>query len=100
MYLDGTPPPPTERDPMITFQASVRIARPVAELFAYVADATQFPHWNSAVQSVRSTSPHPGEVGSTFLMRRELPTGPAENTLEILERTAPTAFSIRTTSGP
>jgi uncharacterized protein YndB with AHSA1/START domain len=85
---------------LIAFQSSVRILRPRHELFAYVADPTQFPRWNSAVQSVRSTSAHPGEPGSTFLMRRELPTGPAENTLEILERTPPTGFAIRTTSGP
>jgi uncharacterized protein YndB with AHSA1/START domain len=85
---------------MVAFQTSVRIMRPRHELFAYVADPTQFPHWNSAVQSVRSTSTRPGEAGSTFLMRRELPTGPAENALEIVELTPPTAFAIRTTSGP
>ena len=85
---------------MTNFQTSIRIMRPLHELFAYVADPTQFPHWNSAVQSVRSTSAHPGEPGSTFLMRRELPSGPAENMLEILERTPPTDFVIRTTSGP
>jgi uncharacterized protein YndB with AHSA1/START domain len=85
---------------VVAFQTSVRILRPRHELFAYVADPTQFPHWNSAVQSVRSTSPRSGETGSTFSMRRELPTGPAQNTLEILELTSPTAFAIRTTSGP
>jgi polyketide cyclase/dehydrase/lipid transport protein len=84
---------------MVAFQTSVRIMRPLHELFAYVADPTQFPHWNSAVESVRGSSTRPGEAGSTFLMRRELPTGSAENTLEILERT-PTTFVIRTTSGP
>jgi hypothetical protein len=85
---------------MPDFHTSVRIMRPAHELFAYVADPVQFPHWNSAVGSVRSTSPHPGEVGSTFLMHRELPSGPAENELEILERTPPAVFAIRTTSGP
>ncbi|MDA0164388.1 SRPBCC family protein [Solirubrobacter ginsenosidimutans] len=85
---------------MVAFQTSVRIMRPRHELFAYVADPTQFPHWNSAVESVRATSTRPGEAGSTFLMRRALPTGPAENTLEILELTPPTTFAIRTTSGP
>jgi uncharacterized protein YndB with AHSA1/START domain len=90
MYLDS----------MASFQTSVRITRPLHELFTYVSDPTQFPHWNSAVQSVHSTSAEPGEPGSTFLMRRELPTGPAENTLEVLERTPPEGFVIRTTSGP
>src|SRR6188472_2976076 len=102
MYLEISQPSShdSERDSMANFQTSVRIMRPLHELFAYVADPIEFPHWNSAVQAVHSTSTHPGEVGSTFLMRRHLPTGPAENTLEILERTPPTAFAIRTTSGP
>ena len=85
---------------MVAFQTSARIMRSAHELFAYVADPLQFPHWNSAVGSVRSTSTHPGEVGSTFLMQREIPAGSVENELEILERTSPTAFAIRTTSGP
>ena len=33
-------------------------------------------------------------------MHRSLPTGPAENGLEIVEHEAPTRFTIRTTSGP
>jgi hypothetical protein len=85
---------------MVAFQTSARIIRRPHELFAYVADPLQFPHWNSAVQSVRSTSTHPGQVGSTFRMQRELPAGPVENELEILERASPAAFAIRTTSGP
>jgi hypothetical protein len=33
-------------------------------------------------------------------MERELPGGPAENELEILDRDRPTEFAVRTTSGP
>ena len=35
-----------------------------------------------------------------FLMRRDLPTGPAENALEVFELESPARFGIRTTSGP
>jgi uncharacterized protein YndB with AHSA1/START domain len=84
----------------IAFHTSVRIARPIGELFAYVTDPLQLPRWNSAVRSVRSTSARAGEVGSTYAMQRELPSGRAENELEILELEQPTAFAIRTTSGP
>jgi uncharacterized protein YndB with AHSA1/START domain len=85
---------------MIAFQTSVRIARPRLELFAYVADPRRLPDWNSAVRSVRSTSVPIGKIGSTYTMLRELPTGPAENTLEIIELEPPSLFTLRTTAGP
>jgi uncharacterized protein YndB with AHSA1/START domain len=85
---------------MITFHTSVRIARPIHEVFAFVADPLQLPRWNSAVQSVRSTSARTGKIGSTYAMERKLPSGRAANELEILELQPSTTFAIRTTSGP
>jgi uncharacterized protein YndB with AHSA1/START domain len=81
------------------FQTSVRIDSPVEEVFEYVANPRNFPNWNSAVQAVSVRS---GEVepGSTYLMERDLPGGRAQNELEIVDREPPTAFTIRTTSGP
>ena len=81
-------------EPMINLKTSVRIARPIDEVFAYVSDPTRFPAWNSAVRSVRATS------GSTFEMERDLPTGRARNELEIVTLDPPAEFAIRTTSGP
>jgi uncharacterized protein YndB with AHSA1/START domain len=81
------------------FETEVRIERSVEGVFDYVSDPTTFPRWNSAVQAVRITSGD-GEPGSTYLMERELPGGPAENDLEIVERVPPSEFVIRTTSGP
>jgi uncharacterized protein YndB with AHSA1/START domain len=85
---------------MIAFETSVRIARPREEVFAFVADPRQFPLWNSAVRSVRSTSLPAGELGSTYSMLRELPTGTAENGIEIVELAPPSLIALRTTSGP
>ena len=85
---------------MITFQTSVRIQRPIDEVFAFVSDPLNFPRWNSAVQTVHGTSGQSGGPGSTYSMQRQLPTGRVENELEILSREHPTKFSIRTTSGP
>jgi uncharacterized protein YndB with AHSA1/START domain len=85
---------------VIAFQTTVCIARPIEEVFAFVSDPTRFPRWNSAVTSVTGSSPGSGEVGSTYAMRRELPTGRVDNGLVIVELTAPTAFGIRTTDGP
>jgi uncharacterized protein YndB with AHSA1/START domain len=85
---------------MIAFQTSVRIARPIDEVFAFVSDPSQLPRWNSAVESVHSTSAPAGATGSTYTMRRQLPTGRADNQLEIFALEPSTAFGIRTTSGP
>jgi uncharacterized protein YndB with AHSA1/START domain len=81
------------------FETDVRIERPAGEVFDYVSDPENFPDWNSAVQAVRRTSGE-GNAGSTYLMERDLPGGRAENELEILARSRPTEFDVRTTSGP
>jgi uncharacterized protein YndB with AHSA1/START domain len=73
---------------------TVTIARPIEQVFAFVSDPLQFPHWNSAVVAVERTS------GSTYAMQRRLPTGPAVNELEVIALEPPTAFGIRTISGP
>jgi hypothetical protein len=85
---------------VITLETDVRIARPLEEVFAYVSEPLNFPDWNSAVQTVRNTSPAGTGVGSTYLMERELPTGRAVNELEVLTREWPSEFAIRTTFGP
>ena len=83
----------------MNFKTAVTIERPVEEVFDYVSDPRNFPSWNSAVQAVNLTSGQ-GEAGSIYLMERELPAGRAENGLEVVNRERPTAFTIRTTSGP
>src|SRR3954462_7549761 len=78
---------------MISLTTSIRIARPVDEVFALLADPLRFPLWNSAVTAVEGTGP-------TYTMRRSLPTGQAVNGLEIVALEPPARFAIRTTSGP
>jgi carbon monoxide dehydrogenase subunit G len=85
---------------VITFETSVRIGRPIEDVFAFVSDPRQFPRWNSAVQTVHITSGETGELGSTYSMERELPTGRAENELEVFAHKHPSELGIRTTSGP
>ena len=60
---------------MITFEADVRIDRPIEEVFAYVSEPLNFPDWNSAVQAVRKSSAGANGTGSTYVMERELPSG-------------------------
>ena len=85
---------------MISFETSVRIERPVEKVFAFVSDPLLFPQWNSAVQTVHADSGAAGELGSTYSMHRQLPTGQVENDLEVFAREEPNEFGIRTTSGP
>jgi uncharacterized protein YndB with AHSA1/START domain len=85
---------------MIAFQTSTRINRPIEEVFAYVSDPLNLPHWNSAVQAVRKTSAGENGVASTYLMERELPTGHAVNELEVVAKQSPSEFAMRATAGP
>lgn len=85
---------------VIRFETGVRIGRPIEAVFDYVSDPANFPRWNSAVQAVRPTSGVEGDVGSTYSLERELPSGSAENGLEIVACERPREFAIRTTSGP
>ena len=76
-----------------SFTTTIRIDRPIEDVFKRVADPRGFPDWNSAVESVQAE-------GRRYVMRRRLPSGRATNELEIVERQPPTAFTVRTTSGP
>jgi carbon monoxide dehydrogenase subunit G len=78
---------------MIVFETSIRIDRPVGEVFSYVSDPVNLPNWNSAVEEVRRTAPR-------FVMVRRLPIGRAVNELEVVESRPPRSFEIRTLSGP
>ena len=83
----------------MNFETSVRIDRPMDQVFDYVSDPINFPRWNSAVQSVQRISAGDDGVGATYRMERELPGGRSENELEVLPVQRPTEFEIRTTSG-
>ena len=85
---------------MTGFETSVRIRRPIEEVFAFVADPLNLRHWNSAVRAVWKTRGQESEAGSTYTMERDLPGGRAQNELEIFAREQPAQFGIRTTSGP
>jgi uncharacterized membrane protein len=79
---------------MIRFETEVRIERPLEDVVAYVAEAENLPHWNSAVQAVHRTPER-----AIYTMERSLPTGPAVNTLEVAQARA-SRLTLRTTSGP
>jgi uncharacterized protein YndB with AHSA1/START domain len=85
---------------VISFETSVRIKRPIEEVFSYVSDPLNFPRWNSAVEAARKTSAAENGMASTFELERQLPTGRTVNQLEVMASQRPQAFAIRTTAGP
>jgi hypothetical protein len=85
---------------MIAFETQVQIDRSIEEVFAYVSDPLNFPHWNSAVEAVGKTPAGDNGVSSTYVMARELPTGRAVNELEIVANKPPSELVIRAVAGP
>jgi uncharacterized protein YndB with AHSA1/START domain len=49
------------------FEATVEIERPVAEVFAYLADGTNDPKFSPRVQRIEKTPAGPTEVGTVFV---------------------------------
>ena len=93
--------PREDGDRVIEFETGVSIRRPVEDVFAFVSEPLHFPRWNSAVRAVRATSAaRRARCGSTYSMERDLPSGRAENEIEIFVREPPCEFAMRTTSGP
>lgn len=79
---------------MIGVETRVEIERAIGEVFDYVSDPRNLPAWNSAVRSVQPLG------GTTYLMERDLPGGPAANEIEVIARVPQREFAFRTTSGP
>ena len=49
-------------------EESVEIHRPLAEVFKYVSDVSNYPHWMAHVLDVRKHSPGPTEQGDGFVV--------------------------------
>ena len=80
---------------MITFEVSVVIEKPLEQVFGFVAAGENGPKWNSAVKSVRKISEGPVNVGTKYAMMRQLPSGSAENTYEVVEYEENKKLSIK-----
>ena len=51
---------------MASFENTVTIRRPIAAVFAFLADFENIPAWNYAIVETRKVSPGPVGVGTTF----------------------------------
>lgn len=69
---------------MIDFTNTIRIERPVEDVFSYLSDLEHIPEWNWAVVETRKVTPGPIAVGSVYRQTRTVPQ-PAIETLEITQ---------------
>ena len=85
---------------MFKRSVSVTIARPIEEVFAFIADARNRPQWDESVDSEELTSPEPIGVGSTVRTKLRSMGRDYEIDWEIIEHQAPSRQRIVSTSGP
>jgi hypothetical protein len=84
---------------MASFENTVTIARPVEEVFAYLADARNLPQWNYAIEQTRKISPGPVGVGTVYRQTRTLPSRSQED-FEIVLFQPPGQLALDGTFGP
>jgi hypothetical protein len=84
---------------MATFVNTLTIARPIEDVFGFLADLENLPTWNHALVTTRRTSEGPLGVGSTFRQNRSLP-APAEEYLHVTRFEAPSALGVAGDLGP
>src|SRR6266542_291072 len=67
---------------METFENTVRIGRPVEEVFAFLANFENVPRWNYAIEETKKVSPGPVGAGTTYRQTRSIPRR-SEDTFEV-----------------
>jgi Polyketide cyclase / dehydrase and lipid transport len=82
---------------MQTFQNTVTIARPVGEVFAFLANLRNIPRWNYAIARTVPASPGLAGAGATYRQTRTIPRR-SEESLQITVFQPPPASPSRDNS--
>jgi hypothetical protein len=82
-----------------TFENTVMIARPIKDVFGFLADLENIPKWNYAIVETRKVSKGPVGVGTTYHQVRSAPSR-SEERLEITIYSQPRQLEIRGQLGP
>src|SRR5262249_37336533 len=86
---------------MIITRVTVQIDRPVAEVFAFVAEPANFPRWAGAlVKESSQTSAGPVGVGTTFRQVNMLMGRRFVSEMRVVTYDPPCRYEYVTTSGP
>src|SRR4051794_10425537 len=86
--------------PMLDVLSRIEIARPRAEVAAYVLDQDTAPEWYDNIASVEWKSSPPVEVGSQFVFVARFLGSRLEYTYEVRELVAGERFVMSTSDGP
>jgi len=79
---------------------SIEISRPPEEVFAYVTDPSQLPHWQESVVSVLWDADTPVAAGSRVVHTRRVGRIERTMTAEVAELNPPRSWAIRGVDGP
>ena len=84
---------------MATFENTVMIRRPTAEVFAFLADFENLPTWNYAIVETHKVSEGPVGVGTTYRQVRSVPSRSEEH-FEVTVYNPPRQLELRGQLGP
>ena len=85
---------------MVKAERTVVIDRPIQQVFAYVTDQTNTPHWQAGLVEVRRTTPGPIGVGTKHTFVRNFMGRRMEADNEYVAYEPDRLVTFRTTSGP
>lgn len=80
---------------MTVLRETIRVKRPAAEAFAYVADFTTTTEWDSTAKKARKLTPGPVERGTRFLVTCAMPLGTIDIEYEVAELDPPNKIVLR-----
>jgi uncharacterized protein YndB with AHSA1/START domain len=84
---------------MASFENTVIIRRPVAEVFAFLADFENVPKWNYAIVETRKVSAGPVGIGTTYHQTRSIPSR-SDESFEVTAFEPPRRLEIQGQIGP
>jgi carbon monoxide dehydrogenase subunit G len=82
------------------YELAVEIARPPADVYAFLADPTRLAEWQADVQEVRDAPGGPLTPGATFTEVRAFLGKRVESTLEAVVAEPGRELTLETVSGP
>jgi uncharacterized protein YndB with AHSA1/START domain len=82
------------------FEQEVVIARPPADVFAYLTDLRNLPEWQGSVVEIRPDEPGPLREGARFTEVRRVAGKRIESRLEVETLVPERELALRVASGP
>ncbi|QFU76342.1 SDR family NAD(P)-dependent oxidoreductase [Halioglobus maricola] len=80
---------------MTTLRETIRVSRPAAEAFNYIADFTTTQEWDSTARRASKLTQGPIGVGTCFLVNCKLPVGAVDLEYTVIEHRPPERIVLR-----